>query len=189
MPSSTCNRACVAARTEASTPSGKRTPSISSFDESPDGATFTHDHRHLVLWNSDVLSTRRTGQPATADTAEFSDRILDVLAVYGSTVVVMTDNQLIRYDVAGRRRQVLAENPCRGEGRSCRDVAVRPGRKQVALADAHGRVRLWDVATGEARKATGILLDTGGELHSKTMVFDPRGTTVATSPDKTTVVR
>ncbi|MFC9510216.1 trypsin-like peptidase domain-containing protein [Streptomyces sp. NPDC057002] len=162
---------------------------LSEFDEWPDGATFTHDNRYLLLWNSDVLSARRTGRPATADTAEFPERIHRVLAVYGSTVVVLTDSRLIRYDVVNKKRQVLAENPCRGEGWACRDVAVRPGHKQVAVADAFGRVRFWNVATREAPQETGILLAAGGELHSKTVVFDPSGTMVATSPDKTTVVR
>ncbi|CAL9321782.1 nSTAND1 domain-containing NTPase [Streptomyces sp. SudanB52_2052] len=162
---------------------------LSEFDGPPAGAGFTRDNRHLVLWNGNLLSARSADRPGAADTAKFSESISKVVPVYGSSVVVLTDNQLVRYDVASKRRRVLADNPCSGDGIACRDIAVRPGHREVAVADARGRVRLWNAETGDKREDTGILLADGGEFRSKSMAFDPHGKTVATSIDKTTIVR
>ncbi|MCX5597804.1 trypsin-like peptidase domain-containing protein [Streptomyces phaeochromogenes] len=162
---------------------------VAELEEGSIDAVFTKDGRYLVLWGGDVVSARSSVRPGTALVRHFPGP-QQVLPVYGSTVVVITRDQLIRYDVASGRRKVLVDSLCGGVYWACRAVAVRPGdRNEVAVADKNGKVVFWDVASGAARDDTGIMLSGGGEFDAKALVFDPHGDLVAGSLGSGTVVR
>ncbi|MFJ8080308.1 trypsin-like peptidase domain-containing protein [Streptomyces sp. NPDC096205] len=154
----------------------------------PPEVFFTADSRHLVLWydRHDMLSVRTADQGAHEHTVPVTSTIGFAAPLYGSRIVILTEDELILYDAASGTRRVVENRPC-GVG-PCAGFAVRPSHPhEVVIADSGGRIAVRNVDTGV--KTPTSLLTMATDAVSLGLTVAPQGELIAVPLDSRTIAR
>ncbi|MEV4009050.1 PQQ-binding-like beta-propeller repeat protein [Nonomuraea angiospora] len=171
----------LATRKPAGTPFVGHTRPVQDVTFSPDGATLasTDTGGTVRLW--DLTRGRQAGQPiTTGDTRPITSM---ALSPDGSTIAAARQKDVLLWNLATRKRTgrpLAARTVLSG-----RLMAFSPDGKVLATGEYSGRIRLWDVTTGEqigpALPGHPPTNETGGRAWLREVAFSPDGTTLAST--------